>query len=65
MIAAAEELEEEVTPAEIREMINWYDLEGQGKISLEAFISFNKRKNFDWIPLSFYTTSIISNNLCR
>lgn len=63
MIAAAEELQEEVTPAEIREMINWYDLEGQGKISLEAFISFNKRKNFD--SLSFYTTSIISNNLCR
>lgn len=46
-MAAAEELQEEVTPAEIKEMINYCDPEGEGKISLQAFIAFNKRKNFD------------------
>jgi Ca2+-binding EF-hand superfamily protein len=46
-MAAAEELQEEVTSAEIKEMINYCDPEGEGKISLSAFIAFNKRKNFD------------------
>lgn len=48
---AAEELNEEISPAEIREMISHCDPDGEGKISLEAFIAFNKRKNFDWMAL--------------
>ena len=47
MLAAAEELGEEVTASEIKEMINHCDPEGEGKISLESFVAFNKRKNFD------------------
>lgn len=47
LLAAAEELQEEVTPAELREMINYCDPDGEGKISLKAFVAFNKRKNFD------------------
>lgn len=45
--AAAEELNEEVTDAEIREMITQCDPNGEGVIKLEHFIAFNKRKNFD------------------
>lgn len=47
LLAAAEELGEEVTASEIKEMINHCDPEGEGKISLESFVAFNKRKNFD------------------
>lgn len=47
LITAAEELDEEVTPGEIKEMIQQCDPEGQGVIRLEQFIAFNKRKNFD------------------
>ena len=47
LVAAAEELGEEVSPQEIKEMINNCDPTGEGKISLEAFIAFNKRKTFD------------------
>jgi len=47
LVNAAEELNEEITPAEIKEMLNHCDPDGEGKISLEAFIAFNKRKNFD------------------
>lgn len=46
--AAAEELNEEVTDAEIREMIAQCDPNSEGVIRLEHFIAFNKRKNFDW-----------------
>ena len=45
--AAADELNEEITPAEIKEMIQHCDPEGEGKITLDAFVAFNKRKNFD------------------
>ena len=34
LMIAAEELNEEVTPAEIKEMINHCDPDGEGKISL-------------------------------
>ena len=34
-------------------MINHCDPDGEGKISLEAFIAFNKRKNFDWFDRWF------------
>jgi len=47
LVNAAEELNEDITPAEIKEMLSHCDPEGEGKISLEAFIAFNKRKNFD------------------
>lgn len=47
LIAAAEELNEEVTPAEIKEMITQCDPEGEGVIRLEQFVAFNKRRNFD------------------
>ena len=47
LVAAAEELGEEITSQEIKEMINHCDPKGEGKISLDAFITFNKRKTFD------------------
>lgn len=47
LITAAEELNEEVTPAEIKEMIAQCDPEGEGVIRLDQFIAFNKKKNFD------------------
>ena len=47
LLAAAEELGEEVTPAEIKEMIMHCDPEGEGVIRLEPYIEFNKRKHFD------------------
>jgi Ca2+-binding EF-hand superfamily protein len=46
-MAAAEELNEEVTPAEIKEMLAQCDPDGEGVIRLEQFVAFNKRKNFD------------------
>ena len=45
--AAAEELNEDVTPAEIKEMIAQCDPDGEGVIRVDQFIAFNKRKNFD------------------
>ncbi len=47
LIAAAEELNEEVTPAEIKEMIAHCDPQGDGGIRLEQFIAYNKRRTFD------------------
>lgn len=47
LMAAAEELNEEVTLAEIKEMIAQCDPEGEGVIRPEQFVAFNKRKNFD------------------
>ena len=47
LTAAAEELNEEITPAEIKEMIAQCDPDGEGVIRLEQFVAFNKRKNFD------------------
>jgi Ca2+-binding EF-hand superfamily protein len=47
LLAAAEELNEEVTPSEIKEMIAQCDPDGEGVIKLENFILFNKKKNFD------------------
>ncbi len=44
----AEELHEEVSKAELKEMINYCDPNGKGVITKEAFIAFNKRKNFSW-----------------
>ena len=46
-MAAAEELNEEVTAAEIKEMIAQCDPDKEGVIRLENFVAFNKRKNFD------------------
>lgn len=43
----ADELKEEVTPAEIREIIQACDPEGRGVITREAFIAFNKKGKFD------------------
>lgn len=48
LMACAEELKEDVTPAEIREMIAHCDPDGRGVITREAFIRFNKKKKFDW-----------------
>jgi Ca2+-binding EF-hand superfamily protein len=39
-------LKEEVTPAEIKEMIAQCDPDGEGVIRLENFVAFNKRKSF-------------------
>ena len=47
LLAAAEELNEEVTAAEIKEMIAQCDPDNTGVIELENFITFNKKKNFD------------------
>lgn len=41
------ELKEEVTPAEIREMIRNVDPDGDGIIRREAFIAFNRKGKFD------------------
>lgn len=46
-MACAEELKEDVTPAEIKEMIANCDPDGNGVISLDAFIRFNKKGKFD------------------
>ena len=43
---AAEELGEEVTPTEIKEMIAQCDPEGEGIIKIDNFIQFNKKKTF-------------------
>jgi Ca2+-binding EF-hand superfamily protein len=47
LVAIAEELKEEITPAEIREMINNCDPHGNGVITKDAFIDFNKKGKFD------------------
>lgn len=47
LMNCAEELKEEITPAEIREMISNCDPEGRGVITREAFIAFNKKGKFD------------------
>lgn len=47
LMSCAEELKEDVTPAEIREMILNCDPDGRGVITREAFIKFNKKKKFD------------------
>ena len=47
-MSIGEELKEEIRPEEIREMINNCDPQGEGVISKEAFIAFNKKKKFDW-----------------
>ncbi len=44
---AAEELGEEVTAAELKQMISQCDPNGEGYIRLENFVEFNKKKNFD------------------
>lgn len=46
-MSCAEELKEDVTPAEIRQMITNCDPDGRGVITKEAFIRFNKKKKFD------------------
>ena len=46
-MSIGEELKEEIRPEEIREMINNCDPQGEGVISKEAFIAFNKKKKFD------------------
>ena len=43
----AEELHEEVSKQEIKDMISHCDFNGKGVITKEAFIAFNKRKNFE------------------
>ena len=43
----AEELHEEVSKQEIKDMISHCDSNGKGVITKEAFIAFNKRKNFE------------------
>lgn len=43
----AEELHEELSAQEIKDMISHCDSEGKGVITKEAFIAFNRRKNFD------------------
>jgi Ca2+-binding EF-hand superfamily protein len=47
LMACAEELKEDVTAAEIREMIANCDPNGDGTISKEAFIKFNRKGKFD------------------
>jgi Ca2+-binding EF-hand superfamily protein len=47
LLAAAEELNEEVTTAEIKEMIAQCDPNKEGIIRLEDFVAFNKRKTFE------------------
>lgn len=47
LLSCAEELREEVTAGEIREMIAHCDPEGRGVITREAFINFNKKGKFD------------------
>lgn len=47
LLAAAEELNEEVSPAELKEMIAQCDPDGEGVIRLDNFIAFNKKNNFD------------------
>lgn len=47
LMQMAEQLHEEVSKAEIKDMINHCDPEGLGYITKEAFIAFNKRKNFE------------------
>lgn len=42
-----EELKEDVRPEEIREMINNCDPNGNGVITKEAFVAFNKKRKFD------------------
>lgn len=37
-----------MTPAEIREMIANCDPDGNGVITKEAFVRFNKKGKFDW-----------------
>lgn len=46
-MAAAEELGEEITQAELRQMISQCDPDGEGFINLQNFVKFNKKKNFD------------------
>ena len=46
-MACAEELHEELTLEEAKEMIRYCDHSGDGVIGMEAFLKFNKRKNFD------------------
>ncbi len=46
IIQAAEELKEELTLAEAREMIAYCDPKGNGVIRPEAFLAFNKKKTF-------------------
>jgi Ca2+-binding EF-hand superfamily protein len=43
----AEELHEEVTKQEIKDMIRHCGGQGNGVITKEAFVAFNKRKNFE------------------
>ncbi len=43
----AEELHEELSKADIKDMISHCDPEGKGFITKEAFIAFNKKKNFE------------------
>jgi Ca2+-binding EF-hand superfamily protein len=46
-LAAAEELGEEVTAADIKEMIAQCDPDGEGVIRLDQYTTFNKKKTFD------------------
>ena len=47
LMSIAEELKEDVRPEEIREMINNCDSNGNGVITKEAFVAFNKKRKFD------------------
>jgi Ca2+-binding EF-hand superfamily protein len=47
LMQMAEELHEEVSKQELNDMINYCDPQGKGIITKEAFIAFNKRKNFE------------------
>jgi Ca2+-binding EF-hand superfamily protein len=47
LLACAEELKEDITAAELREMIANCNPDGDGTISLESFIKFNRKGKFD------------------
>jgi Ca2+-binding EF-hand superfamily protein len=46
LMRAAEELHEDLTPAEAKDMIKKCDPKGKGVIRPDAFLSFNKRRTF-------------------
>lgn len=46
IMALVEDLKEDIPVEEVREMIKKCDPNGDGKISWEAFLAFNKKKKF-------------------
>ncbi len=47
LMQMAEELHEQVSKQELKDMISYCDPQGKGIITKEAFIAFNKRKHFE------------------